>query len=143
MEQKDSNEITLNSKLLVSDDGLVRLTYEDFVNIQIIHLYSELNVDVTLANEISNGQTLLCGLTEWNSDGILPVLSIGWSWKFDPLNGSADYEIDGQPFSNIMFIDDIHEKDKGKEETTNILIKCIDQMDWCEQVKKYLNWKYS
>lgn len=143
MEKKNSNQTKLHTKLIISGDGLIRLTYEEFITIPIVHLYSELNSNVTMTDAISNRQTLLCGLTEWGSDVSLPALSIGWGWSFTPLNPPIYYKMDDQPFSNIMFIDGNGEKDKGEEETTNILIQYIGTMDWCNQVKEYINEKYS
>ncbi len=141
VEPKYSSNLKVNPTLVISEDGLIRLTYEEFKAIPLVHLYSELNLDITTANSVTDGQTLLCGLTEWVSNNAAPVLSIGWGWKFDPLNDSSDYEIDGQPFSNIMFVDE--SCDQGKEVTLNILTTYINQMDWSESVKQYLNEKYS
>lgn len=143
MTEKTQYQFNIDTYPSISKDGLIRLPYEKFKDIPIVHLYSELsNANNSDDLSLSNAKTRLCGLTEWSSIGLNPSLSIGWQWKLNTTNSSFDYQIDSSPFSNIMFIDQNHE-DSGKKITEHLLTQYINNFNWSVKVKEYLNEKYS
>jgi len=143
MTEKTQYLFNIDTYPSISEDGLIRLPYEKFKGISIVHLYSELsNANNSDDLSLSNAKTRLCGLTEWSSIGLTPSLSIGWQWKLNTTNSSSDYQIDSSPFSNIMFIDQNHE-DSGKKITEHLLTQYINNLNWSIKVKEYLNEKYS
>lgn len=143
MTDKTQYPFSSNIRLTLSEDSLIRLPYDVFKGIAIVHFYSELTNTTNNHNATpSNRKTRLCGLTEWISVGLTPVLSIGWKWKLSTINNSSDYQIDSPPFSNIMFVNKNNE-DIGKHPTEHLLIQYINNLNWSAKVKEYLNEKYA
>ncbi len=128
------------SSLKVSEDGLVRISFDTFNSLSILHLYSEL--DISNIDSVQDCESQLSGFTEWVSN-TMPILSISWDWKFDTQKTPPRYVIEGQPYSNIMFIDDELNRDEGSDKTLKLLYHYIEKLNWQTSVINNLNKKYS
>lgn len=129
-------------KLVVSDDGYIRVLFEIFLSIPIKHLLSGLDEEEASSSFLSEGATLsaITGYTEWVST-TLPALSIGWDWQLKASHGRPYCERLGEPRSNVMLID-VCCRDLGVAKTTLLLEKAIDKLAWQEQVLGWVNNRY-
>lgn len=62
-------------------DPLIRLRPEDLLELQQVHLYSELDGDSAGPHAHSGSVT---GYTEWASANRQPALSFSWDWTYSP-----------------------------------------------------------
>lgn len=128
--------------LKVAADGYIRLTFDEFRQIGLVHLISGLDED---GNEQSVDAAILTdisGYTEWVSNTI-SVISIGWDWmiKISP-EGRGVYHRSSEPRGNVMLIDS-HGQDFGPGKTTTLIETVIDDSCWQEVVQSYINNRYS
>ena len=65
--------------ITIAPDGYIRLTFEEFRKISLIHLISGLDEDELVSLQEGATITEITGYTEWVSDTI-PTISIGWDW---------------------------------------------------------------
>lgn len=128
--------------LYPSENGLVRISYQNLSGLKFCHYYSDLHDTDETELELNDSLTVLAGSTEWISK-TTPLLSIGWCWKLDHTNNSIAYIMDGEPYSNIMIIDNVSHRDIGQIKTSEVLEKFISQLNWSDEVKCFINEKYS
>jgi len=126
-------------ELTLSDDGLIRMTYEEFRKLSIFHYFSEIELD---SESECDTEIVMRGFTEWITK-TKPTISIGWDWKLESSSSSPYYSLDGTPFSNLMFIDENKNNDVGKEITTKCLMKYIANSKWQKEVMDCLSERYS
>lgn len=111
-------------KLLICDDGYIRLTESELRSIPIIHLYSGLH---KLPSAVE-GSTAMTGFTEWQSETI-PSISIGWDWHLNKLRLPAQYELDGHPYTNVQLLDPGN-LDYSADESLERIRSFIHTLNW-------------
>lgn len=136
------NSITLSPMLTISPDGYMRLTFEEFQQISLLHLISGLDEDnPTLMQE---GATFaeLTGYTEWVSI-TSPAISIEWDWMFQSSQTGATYYAKVSKLrSNLMLVDP-QKHDLGPDMTTTLIEKVVDEINWRVVVQDYISTRYA
>jgi hypothetical protein len=128
--------------ITLSQDGYVRLTFEQCQQVKLAHLISGLDENTPL--ELSKGATLaeITGYTEWVS-ATVPAISIGWDWELQGSHrGICRYRRTSQPRSNLMLIDAKH-LDLGPEKTAALLGKIIDDFEWETEAREFISNRYA
>ncbi len=121
----------------LSADGLIRLTYAQFLRVPLEHLCSGLDEDAGHTCGFAEGAyaTTIAGYTEWVSvrRPPQPVVTIGWSWAMVGTRGGARCVPVDMPGHNLMFVDS-RGCDLGRKVTTNRLLEWLRKFDWQSQV---------
>jgi hypothetical protein len=136
------NIITDTNYLTIAADGYIRLTFDEFRRIELVHLISGLDEDAYEQPLDGAIQTDITGYTEWVSN-TTPAISIGWDWmiKITP-NAKSIYQRSSEPRSNVMLID-THGQDFGFSKSATLIETVIDDWGWKELVHKYINQRYA
>jgi len=113
----------------LSEDGLVRMVFNDLLNISLSHLIS-----INEETRITEPYTNIFGYTEWVSV-TKPVISVGWDWKLSHDDRIIKIVRIGQPRSNIMLMDSTH-SDLGQDNTEMLINQKIDAIAWEMIVKE-------
>ena len=123
-------------KLIISNDGYIRLSEPELFHLQFHQLCSGLNLDDNQHSDRSS-KTEIRGYTEWVSH-TSPSLSIGWDWILNyrgfPINTGCIY-------SNIMLIDSCF-LDLGSEKTEQLLALFIAKLNWERKLMSHIKDKY-
>jgi hypothetical protein len=138
----DPNIITELNPLKVAADGYIRLSFEGFRHVGLVHLISGLDEDCGQQPTDAAIQTDISGYTEWISN-TSAVISIGWDWTIKIAPGGLNvYFRCSEPRSNVMLVD-AHGQDFGPGKSTTLIETVIDDMSWQDVVKSYINSRYS
>jgi hypothetical protein len=121
-QQEHSITITL------SRDGYLRLTFESFRQVKIVHLFSGTDADRPSAMGSGASSHPITGYTEWVSHGT-PAISIGWDWELTGAQGKAQLIQTGKPASNLMFVDQ-YGHDLGSEQTKLLTAAWLNTFTW-------------
>lgn len=114
----------------ISNQGLVRLTFEALTTIPLSHLISGLDTDC--AESVCGRPTEITGFTEWTTQ-TNPAITIGWDWKIEFKDGHSRYERLGHPRSNLMLIDD-QGQDHGWDKNLVQISQFVDSVPWSATV---------
>lgn len=124
---------------MLSNDGFIRLTLQQLVNLQLHHLHSSLYAqDIATP---SNSPTDIQGYTEWISE-TQPIISVGWDWQVQYRAGSTEYSMMGLPFSNLL-LQNNQQQDFGMEESISMLAIWINTLNWQTKLFQYIQSKYA
>jgi hypothetical protein len=113
---------------ILSRDGYIRLTFESFQQLEMVHLFSGIDEDRPIASGVGANSSTITGYTEWVSHGT-PAISIGWDWEVTGAQGMARLIQTGTPGSNLMFVDQ-HGQDLGPAQTTAMLVDWLNTFHW-------------
>lgn len=113
---------------ILSQDGYIRLTFESFLQLEMVHLISGMDEDRPAANGTGASSFAIAGYTEWLSRTV-PTITIGWDWQLTGVQGEARLIQTGTPGRNLMFIDR-HGQDIGPEQTAVKLVDWLSTFDW-------------
>ena len=121
------NIITISPMLTISPDGYMRMTFEEFRKISLVHLISSLDEDNP--DLLQEGATFaeITGYTEWVST-TCPAISIGWDWMLQSSQaGGFCYKRTSKPRSNLMLVD-LQQCDLGPAKTAIMIGKAVDEI---------------
>ena len=127
-------------KIILCEDGYVRLTLETFKATPLVHLVSGLDEDSPITFQEGGSLTRISGYTERVSS-TKPIITLGWDWWLDVSHGQAVYVRSGAPRCNVMLIDAM-QCDFGLAKTTALLETAIDALAWREDVQKHIVTRY-
>jgi hypothetical protein len=115
----------------LSDDGFVRMVFDDLLKTSLSHLIS-----ITEETRFSAPDTHIFGYTEWVSL-TTPVISVGWDWKLSHDDRFIKIVRIGQPRSNLMLMD-FTQDDIGLDNTEALINQKIDMIAWEMLVKEQI-----
>lgn len=134
--------ITGPSIITIAPDGYIRLTFEEFRQISLMHLISGLDEEKPVLLQAGATFTEITGYTEWMSD-TTPAISIGWDWLIQPAQGRGGYyKRASEPRSNLMLVDS-HQQDLGATKTALLIETVIDEIDWQSIMHEYISIRYT
>lgn len=128
----------------VSPDGLVRLSIDELLSLQIHHLMSAVDLELDVPHFASCGcETTISGYTEWVSAS-RPAVSIGWDWHICHWSVQRPFVWTrrGKPRSNIMLVYSTG-NDAGWSKNLELLATVVDALPWQEQLRSHLMEKAS
>jgi len=136
------NVIADSSIITISPDGYMRLTFEEFQQIPLVHLMSGLDEDNPDLLQEGAVFAEITGYTEWVST-TMPAISIGWDWKFQ-FSQSEEYyyKRSSKPRSNIMLID-VQQRDLGPSKSDTLIETIVDQIGWQIVVQDHISTRYA
>lgn len=114
--------------MILSQDGCIRLTFESFQQVEMVHLFSGMDEDQPIAMGTGASLHPITGYTEWVSHGT-PAISIGWDWELIGTQGKAQLIQTGTPGSNMMLVDQ-HGNDLGPARTRVSLATWLSTFAW-------------
>ncbi len=121
-------------------DGLVRLSLAQLRALRLRHLLSGLD-EAPEQPTRCGAPASLRGYTEWIGTDGTPV-TLGWDWQFESGPGDARCVRVGQPFSNLVLVDDA-----GIEVdwSTNLreLAALIDGLSWSGVISEAVSSRYA
>lgn len=135
------NVIINRSIIAISPDGYIRLTFEEFRKISLVHLISGIDEDTPVL--LQKGATFadITGYTEWVSD-TTPTISIGWDWIIQPLQAkNIYYKRASEPRSNLMLVD-AQQRDLGPTKNTTLIEIVVDEIAWQNVTQSYISTRY-
>jgi hypothetical protein len=106
-------------------DPLIRLRPEDLLELQHVHLYSELDSEST--NPHAKAGTV-CGYTEWASANRQPALSFSWDWVYDP--GTQRLQAQWSSLRTNLRVVDAQGEDLGVECTRLCVARLMTRASW-------------
>jgi hypothetical protein len=124
----------------LGSDGLVRLTLNEVLSIQMVHLTSGVDQEVPGQHPPCGTPTSLTGYTEWRSLAE-PAIVMGWDWCSVYEQGRLRLTRVGLPRCNIMLIDHTRE-DLDWTRQLEILGTVIDAMDWDRETQATVAARY-
>lgn len=128
--------------LKVAADGYIRLTFDEFRRIELVHLISGLDEDERPLLREAAVATDITGYTEWVS-ATEPVISIGWDWMIRiSRDRRSFYDRIAEPRGNVMLVD-IHGQDFGPGKSATLIETVIDDMPWQDVVQTFINSRYA
>jgi len=135
------NIITGSSIIIISSDGYMRLTFEEFQQISLVHLISGLDEDNHALLQEGATFSAVTGYTEWVSTA-RPVISIGWDWMFQSSQvEGVYYKRTSKPRSNLMLVD-AQQRDLGPTKATGLIETIVDEIGWQIVVQDYISTRY-
>ena len=128
--------------ITIAPDGYIRLTFEEFRKISLIHLISGLDEDELVSLQEGATITEITGYTEWVSDTI-PTISIGWDWAIQQTQVRGDYyKRTSEPRSNLMLVDS-QQNDLGPAKTVTLIEIVVDEIAWQRIIQIYISTRYT
>jgi hypothetical protein len=124
----------------VSDDGYVRCTYALLQSVGLTHLNSGLDDDAERRLPDTALTTGITGYTEW-MDSHASLITIGWDWRMSAADGMVSLIRDGEPRSNVMFVDSSG-ADIGLARTATLLGELVDAFEWQSGVRHSIAIRY-
>lgn len=121
-QQEHATTVTL------SRDGYLRLAFESFQQVEMVHLFSGMDEDRPIATGIGASSHPITGYTEWVSHGT-PAISIGWDWELIGVQGKAQFIQTGTPGSNLMFVDQ-YGHDLGSAQIKLLMAAWLNTFNW-------------
>ena len=128
-------------KIILFEDGYVRLTVETFLDMPLVHLVSGLDEDKPIPSQEGGSLASISGYTEWVS-ATTPIVTLGWDWWLDMSQGQAVYVRLGESRSNIMLVDAM-QGDLGTAKTLVLLEAAIDALEWREVAQEHITTLYA
>ena len=113
---------------IISQDGYIRLTFESFLQLEMVHLFSGVDEDRPIDGGVGANSSALTGYTEWISRTV-PAITIGWDWEVTGVLGKVCLIQTGIPGRNLMFVDQ-HGQDLGSAQTAAMLVDWLNTFDW-------------
>jgi len=130
-------DTTATEKLLVvSNDGYIRLSFTEILNIDLRHLITGLDEDAPAASSTAAQLTTITGYTEWITTTV-PGITIGWDWQLDTALNHIQVRRVNRPRSNVM-MQDSHHVDLGSAKTSALLEVFIDILNWQSHVQDHI-----
>jgi hypothetical protein len=119
-------------EIVRASDGSLRLSLRVIRRLRFRHLISGLVDDhePLLVSAQCGSHTTIMGYTEWVSDGINPVISIGWDWHLR-LSCEARYQRIGLPRSNVMLVNQL-QQEVGWHQNGVLLAAVVDSWQWID-----------
>lgn len=128
--------------LAIFPDGYVRLTFKELQQTSLVHLVSGLDEETTDLLRVGAFFAEITGYTEWVSN-TTPAISIGWDWILQSSQlGELYYKRTCEPRNNLMLVD-AHQGDLGYAKTATLIEAVVDQLNWGNEVKNYINQRYA
>jgi hypothetical protein len=122
--KKESERLTsLESVGLVHrENGVLYINVKTVKSVNFKHYFAEVYAAADATSTTSFEEVK--GLCEWVSCTV-PVLSIGWDWKYT----EGGLVVDGEPYTNFVFVDEKNcsIEEEGQNKT---LMKLIDMLEW-------------
>ncbi|WP_036244424.1 DUF4902 domain-containing protein [Methylobacter tundripaludum] len=129
--------------ITISPDGYIRLTFEEFQQVSLVHLMSGLDEGDNLPL-VQEGATFaeFTGYTDWVS-ATSPAISIGWDWmnQFSQVGG-VYYKRVSKSRSNLMLVD-AKQRDLGPDKTAALIETVVDGIVWQIVVQSYISTRYA
>ncbi len=126
--QQDQAAQGVAPMFIASGDGYIRLKFELFQDVKMVHLYSGIDEEKPITTGDGAHLTTITGYTEWVTQGT-PALSIGWDWELIGVQGKARLIQTGTLGSNLMFVNQ-HGLDSGAAQTLILLEGWLDSFPW-------------
>ena len=128
--------------LSVSEDGYVRLSFDELKPIVLDHFLSGLDEDIPNTSNASHAAviTVITGYTEWLS-ATSPIITMGWDWQMGVMGNRILLRKVGEPRSNLM-LQDSERCDVGPAKTAILLGIFVDSLDWQLPTQQYINHSY-
>lgn len=134
--------ITGSPMIIVSSDGYMRLTFEEFQQTLLVHLISGLDEDNPALLQEGTTFAEMTGYTEWVST-TRPAISIGWDWMFQSSQvDGVYYKRTSKPRSNLMLVD-AQQRDLESTKTTQLIETVVDGIIWQTVVQNYISTRYA
>ncbi|MDO9105758.1 MAG: DUF4902 domain-containing protein [Methylovulum sp.] len=128
--------------ITICPDGYMRLTFEEFQHIPLVHLMSGLDEDNPALSQEGAVFAEMTGYTEWVSTST-PTISIGWDWTFQfSQAGQFYYKRSGKPRSNLMLVDE-QQHDLGQMKSDSLIESVVDRIVWQTIVQDYISARYA
>jgi len=134
------NTTTAVIGLRQSPDGAIHLSLAQLHLVSFRHLISGLDENVAEPELVHAMSTSLTGYTEWLSLE-QPVISLGWDWQLDSAGIGMQLSRVGEPRSNMMLAD-TGLGDLSYAQSTKLLEKFVDQLNWQDCVFKAIEIRY-
>jgi len=125
----------------LSKDGYVRLTLAALQNTPFEHLLSGLDEEHVGTRGPQVDACGISGYTEWISS-TAPIITIGWDWRLEVSQGRPCYVREGQPRSNLMFLDS-QRRDLGFVRTAALLEVAVDAIGWQQATEQAISARYA
>ena len=125
----------------MSDTGYIRTTFAQLQQVRFVHLVSGIDEDGPPDAAESASSTVICGYTEWISQGGM-VITIGWDWQMLPEGRGCCLKRISPPSSNLM-LQSPSGVDLGPKRTAVLLETIIDNFNWQTEALQYINNRYS
>lgn len=125
----------------MSETGYIRLTYDQLLQVSLVHLVSGVDEDAPTGPSDGAQSTAISGYTEWLGQGGL-VITVGWDWQMLPDNLGFHLKRISAPSSNLMLLDN-RGSDLGSQKTAVLLENFIDGFNWQSETLQYINFRYS
>jgi hypothetical protein len=124
----------------VSKDGYVRCTYAALQSAGLTHRICGLDEDPPRARSGGVFSTEITGYTEW-VDSVRSIVTLGWDWQMNAVDGAVTLRRIGEPRSNVMFVD-INGADIGPAKNLASLAALVDAFDWQSEVRRSIDARY-
>lgn len=118
--------------IALSRDGYIRLTFESFQQVEMVHLFSGMDDDRPVTTGTGASSHPITGYTEWVSRG-KPAISIGWDWELVGAQGKAQLVQTGIPGSNMMLVDQ-RGYDLGPARTRLLMAAWLSSFTWQAEI---------
>lgn len=126
--QESSSHQEYVTTMILSRDGYIRLTFESFQQVEMVHLFSGMDEDRPITMGTGASLHPITGYTEWVSHDT-PAISIGWDWELIGTQGKALLIQTGTPGSNMMLVDQ-HGNDLGPARTKQSIAAWLSMFAW-------------
>ncbi len=113
---------------LLSQDGCLRLQFDQLSATTLVHLVSGLDEDTPLLATDGASSTSISGYTEWVNQG-RARLTIGWDFQLLVQGTVLTLERLGAPRSNIILLD-AASAELGPEAADRLLARFVDALAW-------------
>lgn len=127
-QQATNSRQSCSNAIMLSRDGYIRLEFEYFQQLEMIHLFSGMDDNRPVISGVGANSSAITGFTEWVSHGT-PAITIGWDWELIGAQGKACLIQTGIPGRNLMFVNQ-QGQDLGSEQTSLILVDWLKVFDW-------------
>jgi len=122
--------------LVVSNDGYIRLSFSEMLNVDLHHLITGLDEDSPETSSAGAQLTTITGYTEWITTTV-PSITLGWDWQLDTALNDIRLCRVNAPRSNVM-LQDIHRIDLGSAKTSAMLEVIIDILNWQAHAQNHI-----
>lgn len=120
----------------ISTDGLILLSLKELLDTPLVHLFSDVDQDITSPIRQCGTVTPISGYTEW-INASKPTISIGWDWMLKVSHNGLEWTRIGPPRTNLVLLD-AHEVAFDWRSNLIELAAVVDTMAWQTQVAQAL-----
>lgn len=133
--------ITIQPIMRIDPDSYIRLTFDEFRQLPLVHLISGLDEDKPILLPEGAIYSDITGYTEWVSD-TMPAVSVGWDWMIQSTQVKGEYyKRISEPRSNLMLVN-AQQRDLGPTKTAALIETVIDKIAWKNVISQYISTRY-